>query len=159
MTYTISEAAERCGLTAHTLRYYDKEGLLPYVDRAPSGTRLFKESDFGWLNTINCLKDTGMPIKKIKQFIDLSMEGDKHLDKRLAIMRAHKEDVERQLAELMDHMDTINFKLWYYEKTVAAGTELIFQSPEDAMAQYQKERPGAHLPPERDQQNSRTQEA
>lgn len=75
MTYTIAQAAQRCGLTVHTLRYYEKEGLLPYVERTAGGNRMFKEDDFKWLNTINCLKDTGMPIKKIKEFIDYCMQG------------------------------------------------------------------------------------
>lgn len=125
MSYTISQAAERCGLTPHTLRYYDKEGLLPYVERTEGGTRAFKESDFEWLQVINCLKDTGMPIKKIKTFIDLCMEGDSALVGRLEIIREHRREVEAQMALLQKHMETIDHKLWYYETAVEAGTEDI----------------------------------
>ncbi len=123
MAYTIAQAAKRCGLTAHTLRFYDKEGLLPYVDRTPGGIRSFKESDFEWLHVINCLKDTGMPIKKIKEFIDFCMQGDETLPQRLEIIRNHKKDVEAQMAQLTEHMETIDYKLRYYETAVAAGTE------------------------------------
>ncbi len=123
MAYTIAQAAKRCGLTAHTLRFYDKEGLLPYVDRTPGGIRSFKESDFEWLHVINCLKDTGMPIKKIKEFIDFCMQGDETLPQRLEIIRNHKKDVEAQMAQLKEHMETIDYKLRYYETAVAAGTE------------------------------------
>lgn len=125
MTYTIGQAAQRCGLTPHTLRYYDKEGLLPYVERSPSGKRLFKESDFEWLNTINCLKNTGMSLKAIKDFINLSTDGDTTLDARLDIIRRHKKVVERQMEELNRHMKTIDYKLWYYETAVQAGTSAI----------------------------------
>ena len=125
VAYTIAEAARRCGLTAHTLRFYDKEGLLPYVDRTSSGIRSFKESDFEWLNIINCLKDTGMPIKKIKEFIDLCMQGDTALEQRLEFLRKHKIEVEKQMKELKMHMKTINHKIWYYETAVEAGTEAI----------------------------------
>ncbi|WP_367566272.1 MerR family transcriptional regulator [Lacrimispora sp.] len=123
MTYTITQAAQRCGLTAHTLRFYDKEGLLPYVDRTPRGIRSFKESDFEWLQVINCLKDTGMPIKKIKEFIDFCMQGDETLPQRLEIIRNHKKDVEVQMAQLKEHMETIDYKLRYYETAVAEVTE------------------------------------
>ncbi len=125
MTYTIAQAAERCGLTPHTLRFYDKEGLLPYVERTPGGSRAFKESDFEWLHIISCLKDTGMPIKKIKEFIDFSMQGDEALAQRLEIIRNHKKDVEEQMTLLKKHMETLNYKLWYYETAVEAGTENI----------------------------------
>lgn len=125
MTYTIAQASERCGLTPHTLRYYDKEGLLPYVDRSPSGIRQFKEIDFEWLKTITCLKNTGMTIKKIKEFIDFAMQGDDTLELRLEIIRNHKKVVEQQMEELRQHMDTIEHKLWYYETAVQAGTTAI----------------------------------
>lgn len=122
---TISQAAQKCGLTAHTLRFYDKEGLLPYVDRSPSGIRIFKESDFEWLNMINCLKDSGMPIKKIKEFINLCMEGDSTLDKRLEIIKNHQKEVKNQMVILQKHLEVINHKVWYYETAFEAGTTAI----------------------------------
>lgn len=130
MTYTIAQAAERCGLTPHTMRYYDKEGLLPFVDRSPAGIRLFKESDFEWLGTISCLKDTGMPIKKIREFIDACMRGDATIEWRLEFIRTHKADVERQMEELQRHMKTIDHKLWYYESAREAGTTAIHNKGE-----------------------------
>lgn len=69
-TYSIGEAAKELSLTVYTLRYYDKEGLMPFVDRTPSGTRVFKESDIEALKIIECLKSTGRPIKEIITFID-----------------------------------------------------------------------------------------
>lgn len=76
MTHSIGQVAKLMNLTVYTLRYYDKEGLLPFVERTPSGTRLFKESDLDALKIIECLKATGMPIKDIKNFIDWCSEGD-----------------------------------------------------------------------------------
>ena len=70
MIYTVGEAAAKIGVNPSTLRYYDKEGLLPFVERSGGGIRMFKETDLEWLSTIECLKKTGMPIKEIKQFID-----------------------------------------------------------------------------------------
>lgn len=80
-TYTISEVAKELNLTVYTLRYYDKEGLMPFVERTPSGNRLFKESDLSALKVIECLKATGMPIKEIKNFIDWCSEGMPHCSK------------------------------------------------------------------------------
>lgn len=77
-TYSISEAAAHFNMTPHTLRYYDKEGLLPSIERTPSGKRVFKPSDMDALRIIECLKASGMPIKEIKHFIEWCSEGEFH---------------------------------------------------------------------------------
>lgn len=123
MSYTIAQAARRAGLTAHTLRYYDKEGLLPFVDRTPSGFRAFKESDFEWLSVITCLKSTGMPIRDIRQFINWCAQGDCTLADRLEMFKRQKSAVEQQIALLQKHMEKINHKIRYYELACEAGTE------------------------------------
>lgn len=125
MEYTISQAAEKFGITAHTLRFYDKEGLLPFVDRGAGGRRIFKDGDLGWLRIIGCLKETGMPIREIRDYLDLCMKGDKTLLRRLEIMREHKAKMQEKLAEIKKYMKVIDFKLDYYEKAIAAGTEAV----------------------------------
>lgn len=128
MTYTIGVAAKKAGMTAYTLRYYDKEGLLPFVERSQSGLRKFKEGDFEWLAVINCLKNTGMSIKDIKVFIDWCMEGDTTLEKRLEMFLKQKEIVQAQINELQRYMNKIDYKIWYYETAVKAGTESIHKT-------------------------------
>ena len=86
MFYTIGEMAKKMGVAPSTLRYYDKEGLLPFVERSGGGIRMFKGEDIEWLSIIECLKKTGMPIKEIKQFIDWCIEGDSTIDKRLELI-------------------------------------------------------------------------
>ncbi|MBP2034047.1 DNA-binding transcriptional MerR regulator [Clostridium algifaecis] len=125
MGYNIAQAAERIGVTTYTLRYYDKEGLLPFVERNAQGNRDFKESDFEWLEVITCLKSSGMPIKKIKDFIDWCVQGDDTLEKRLNVFLEHKKVVEAKLIELQKYMDKINYKIRYYETAIEAGTEAI----------------------------------
>lgn len=122
MIYTIAEVAKRCGVTAHTLRYYDKEGLLPFVNRAPCGTRRFKDEDFEWLNTITCLKDTGMPVKEIKKYIDLCLLGDSTIDARLDMIKEQKKKVEAEIKLYKKHLKKIEYKLWYYQTAKEAGT-------------------------------------
>lgn len=85
MFYTVGEAAKMLGVASSTLRYYDKEGLLPFVERTEGGIRMFKETDMDWLKLIECLKATGMPIKGIKKFIECTREGDSTIGERLEI--------------------------------------------------------------------------
>ena len=80
--YTIGEMARMLHVAPSTLRYYDKEGLLPFVERSGSGIRRFKDTDLPWLSMISCLKQTGMPIKEIKTFIDLCRTGDETISMR-----------------------------------------------------------------------------
>jgi len=115
MGYSIAEVAEKTHLTAYTLRYYEKEGLLPFVDRSDSGIRNFQDKDLEWLELICCLKNTGMSIKKIKEVISLYLEGDGTLDIRREIFICHREEVINQIAELEKNLDKINFKINYYE--------------------------------------------
>lgn len=133
MDYTIGEVAKIINISPHTLRFYDKEGLLPFVERSESGIRRFKEEDFGKLMIIECLKKTGMPIKDIKTFIDWWMEGDSTIEQRLEMFRKRKEAVERQIAELQETLELLNYKCWYYETAKAAGTCAVLQNiaPED----------------------------
>ena len=90
MAYTLIEVTERTGLTAHTIRYYDKEGLLPFIHKTDSGRRTFEESDIEWIELITCLKSTGMKIKDIRKFIEWYVEGDSTLQDRLALFNSQK---------------------------------------------------------------------
>ncbi|MBY0215120.1 MULTISPECIES: MerR family transcriptional regulator [Paenibacillus] len=125
MTYSISEVAKELNLTVYTLRYYDKEGLMPFVERTPSGVRKFKESDIDFLKIIQCLKLTGMPIKDIKDFIEWCSEGDSTLQERYDMFIERKASVQAQMEELRKTMKVIEHKCDYYKTAIAAGTEAI----------------------------------
>ena len=129
--YTIGEMAQRVGVAPSTLRYYDKEGLLPFVHRSHGNIRLFRESDISWLSVIECLKQTGMPIREIKKFVDWCMQGDATIPERLALIRQQRESVLKQMEQLQKTLDTLDFKLWYYETANAAGTCAIHQNMRD----------------------------
>lgn len=122
MKLTIGQAAEKVGLSAHTIRYYDKEGLLPFVERTESGTRYFTENDLEGLEIINCLKATGMPIKEIKIFMDWCMEGDSTIKERYEMFLERREAVVAQINELRKALDRIDYKCWYYKTALEAGT-------------------------------------
>lgn len=122
MVFTIGEMAKKLGVAASTLRYYDKEGLFPFMERSEGGIRVFKESDYEFLKIIHCLKATGMQIKDIKNFIELVLQGDESIDARLEIFQKRKLEVEKQISELQEALETVKFKCWYYETAKRAGS-------------------------------------
>jgi DNA-binding transcriptional MerR regulator len=99
--------------------------LLPFVDRNRNGARVFKDSDFQWLDTIVTLKSTGMPIKEIRQYIEWAMEGDSTIAKRFECIKKQKNLVKKQLEELKNYAELLDYKEWYYETALAAGTTAI----------------------------------
>ena len=139
MVYTIGEMAQMLDVPASTLRYYDKEGLLPFVERSNGGMRVFKTADYEWLQIIGCLKKTGMSLKDIRKFIYLVMQGDASIRERLELFEKRKQEVERQLEEIKETLNTINYKCWFYETAKAAGTVEVHDnlSIEDIPDEYQ----------------------
>lgn len=125
MSYTIKQAAEIMNVTPTTLRYYDKQGLLPFMERKESGYRIFSEEDIAMLRVIECLKKTGMPIKDIRQFSEWIQMGDASLKERYEMFLERKRIVETQIAELQETLDFINHKCRYYKTAIEAGTESI----------------------------------
>ncbi len=125
MSYTIKQAAEIMNVTPTTLRYYDKQGLLPFMERKDSGYRIFSDSDIAMLRVIECLKKSGMSIKDIRQFSKWVQMGDDSLKERYEMFLERKRTVEAQIAELQKTLDFIHHKCWYYETAIEAGTEKI----------------------------------
>ncbi len=123
--YTIGEVSDKINISISALRYYDKSGLLPMVERTPGNIRLFSENDLKTLNMIDCLKATGMQLKDIKVFFEWCSEGDSTIDKRYEMFLERKEDTERQIKILQKSLDLINYKCEYYRKAKEAGTTNI----------------------------------
>ena len=122
MLYTVGEMAKKLGVAPSTLRYYDQEGLLPFVERSSGGIRVFKDSDYEWLQVIGCLKKTGMQLKDIKLFIEMAMQGDETIEPRLALITKQKAAVQAQIAELEETLRTLEFKEWYYTTAKKNGS-------------------------------------
>ena len=122
MSYSISEVAKMLNVSTYTIRYYDKEGLFPLVKRV-NGIRVFEDKDFPWLRMLNCLKNLNMPIRKIKEYVDLALKGDETLKERYQLILEQEENIERQIKELKYYKKQIDFKKAYYEKALEAGTE------------------------------------
>lgn len=132
MVYTVGEMAKLLGVTASTLRYYDKEGLLPFVERSSGGIRMFRESDIEWLRVIECMKKAGMSIKDIRQYIELALKGDDTIELRLMMFRRQKKVLQQKMAEMQHTMAMVEYKCWYYETAKAAGTVEVPQNMKES---------------------------
>jgi DNA-binding transcriptional MerR regulator len=125
MAFTIAEIVELTGLTAHTLRYYERDGLmLDAVERATSGHRRYSERDLTWITLITKLRSTGMPIRDVKRYAALVRAGDGNERERLDLLLAHRERVEAQLAEVGAHLRAIDHKIGIYEGKVEQSLDL-----------------------------------
>ena len=125
MTYTIGEMAKLLDVAPSTLRYYDKEGLLPFVERTEGGIRMFKESDYEGLTIINCLKNSGMPLKDIKVFLEMVNQGDASIEQRLELIEKQRGRVLQQMEDLQQILKILDFKVWYYSTAKEAGTTAV----------------------------------
>lgn len=121
MSWTISEVADQMGIMPSAIRYYDKEGLLPNVKRV-NGIRVFDEEDIGWLRILMCLKNTGMPIKRIREYVELAKKGDASLGERYELIKAQRQFVKEQMEQLEYYMAELDFKEWYYNKALELGS-------------------------------------
>ena len=125
--YSIQEVSNKTGLSAHTLRYYEKEGLISGVGRTNGGFRQYTDEDMERLGLICCLKNTGMSIKEIARFVQLTNEGNHTLRERVELLRAHREQLLARLDEMQKYLDKITWKVNFFSEKLNA---------------YEKENPG-----------------
>lgn len=122
MTYTIGEISKLLNLSISTLRYYDKEGLLPLVNRTNGNIRRFDNTDIECLNMIECLKTTGMSLKDIKEFFRWCEIGDETIEQRYQLFLNQKKQTEEKIIELEKALELIKYKCEYYEIAKEKGT-------------------------------------
>ncbi len=123
-TYSISEVSDLLCIAPSTIRYYDAEGLLPFLERV-NGRRVFHESDLSSMRLIECLKNTGMSIRDIKAYFTLAKQGDSTLEARRDIILKQKQSILDQIEALKLNLKTIEHKEKYYKEAIEAGTESI----------------------------------
>ena len=116
---TVQETSEETGLSAHTLRYYDRVGLmLTPIARADNGHRYYSNEDIYWLVFLTRLRETGMPIAEIKRYVKLQRDGDSTIPERLALLEAHQIRVQKQLQETTNHLEKIASKIAHYKEDI-----------------------------------------
>lgn len=120
--YSIGQVSQMTGLPVSTLRYYDKEGLFPQLQRV-SGSRRFSDREIDALNIIECLKKSGLEIKDIKLFMGWCAQGPSSYPQRLELFQQQRDAVEAEMTRMEKVHDTLNYKCWYYEQALATGRE------------------------------------
>jgi DNA-binding transcriptional MerR regulator len=118
--YSIQDVSKKTGLTAHTLRYYEKEGLISGVERSQGGFRQYTDEDLERLGLICCLKNTGMSIQEIARFVQLTHEGNHTLQERVELLRVHRENVLARIAEMEKHLEKVTWKLNFFTEKLRA---------------------------------------
>jgi DNA-binding transcriptional MerR regulator len=118
-TLTIADAARASGVSAHTLRYYERAGLLDPVDRAESGHRRYAEEDLTRIGFLIKLRATGMPIRTIREYAEMIRRGEDTHAARLALLEQHRDAVRAQLEETARNLDLIDFKIDFYRERLA----------------------------------------
>ena len=128
----ISEAASATGLSTHTLRYYERAGLmLEPVDRASSTHRRYSEADIGWVQFLTRLRSTGMPIATIREYTELVRRGDETIDARRELLVRHRIAVLHQLDDIQASLAAIDIKIALYEEKVAHSGRRSPSAPTD----------------------------
>ncbi|MFB7464243.1 MerR family transcriptional regulator [Streptomyces sp. NPDC056224] len=119
--YTISEVEARTGLTQHTLRWYERIGLMPHVDRSHSGQRRFSDGDLNWLAFVGKLRATGMSVADMVRYAELVREGEHTVDERRELLERTRRDVRARLSELTDALAVLDYKIDLYAMKEIAG--------------------------------------
>ncbi|MET3211468.1 UNVERIFIED_CONTAM: DNA-binding transcriptional MerR regulator [Paenibacillus sp. PvR008] len=116
--YSIREVQIKSGLPASTLRYYEKEGILPEVGRDEGGRRVYTEKQIDWLRFVMAMKDTGMTIEEIKVYLELNVKGEETIQERREFLVAHKKKVEEHMAQTQHNLEKIIQKIAFYDHVV-----------------------------------------
>ncbi len=144
--YTIGQVSEMFGLPISTLRYYDKEGLFPGIQRT-SGIRRFGKREIEAIRVIECLKKSGLEIKDIKRFMEWCADGSETYPQRLELFIKQKATVELEIERMNRVLDMLKFKCWYYEEALKDGNEdrLNCIKPEDMPEEIRQAYENSHM--------------
>jgi DNA-binding transcriptional MerR regulator len=115
MVLSIKQFSEKTGVSEYTLRFYEKEGVLPFVNRNDSGNRVYDEQNLEWIEFITALRETGMPLSDIKRYVELFKLGNSTIPERKQMMLDHRVNVQQQLTQTLKHLEKINYKLALYD--------------------------------------------
>jgi DNA-binding transcriptional MerR regulator len=118
---TIKEVCEKFDITPDTLRYYERVGVIPEVNRTPGGIRDYNEEDIAWVENAVCMRSAGVPVEMLIEYVKLYQQGDETLEARKNLLMETKNEVQKQLDKYQATMDRLNFKISRYEEAVKTG--------------------------------------
>uniref|UniRef100_UPI004024F70C MerR family transcriptional regulator n=1 Tax=Coprococcus sp. TaxID=2049024 RepID=UPI004024F70C len=118
---TIKEVSEKFGISQDTLRYYERVGLIPLVTRTPSGNRDYQESDLGWVENAVCMRNAGVPIEALIEYVKLYQMGDTTFEARRQLLQEQYDALREQKEQIEATMKRLAYKVSRYEKAVQTG--------------------------------------
>lgn len=121
--YSMKEACQKVNMTYETLKYYCNEGLIPNVKRDSNNYRVFDDKNIAWINSLSCLKNCGMSISEMKEYLDLCLKGERTIPERQEILKRKKIDLENKMKNLQESIDYINWKEGFYEDVLSGKTK------------------------------------
>ena len=120
MAYTIKEVEKKTGISAHTLRFWAKSGLFPSIERSGAAhVRYFSESDLGWVAIVHCLRQSGLSLEAIREYVDLCFQGERTFEARLEILKNQRDETLKIMQDYQKAFDKLNAKVKYYEDEIA----------------------------------------
>lgn len=121
---TIKDVAEKYDLTQDTLRYYEKVGLIPKVERTQSGNRMYSDQDLRHIEFVKCMRQAGLSIEVLAEYVALNQEGDSTLEKRRQILFDERVRLLKKMAEMQQTLDRLNFKIDNYDRVLKGEKRL-----------------------------------
>lgn len=121
--YSMKQACQKTGLTYDTLKFYCNEGLVPNVKRAANNYRIFDDDDLAWINSLSCLKNCGMGIQEMKEFLDLCLAGESSIPRRQEVLNVKLEQLRDKMQQLQASIDYIHKKQQFYNDVLAGKAE------------------------------------
>lgn len=115
MLFTMKYVVENYNISAKTLRFYEEQGILPLISRDEKGNRVYSDKQLDWISFILCLKETGMPLSKIKEYKESYEAGNATFLEREEMLKQHKLEVQKKIEESLKHMEELNYKIAMYE--------------------------------------------
>jgi len=123
--YTMKQACEQTGLSYETLKFYCNQGLVPNVKRDEQNRRIFSDRDIRWINSLGCLKNCGMGIQEMRQYLQLCLEGPSSIPERKVILEEKRLELEQELKRVQDSIAYIDWKQQFYDEVLAGKREYI----------------------------------
>jgi len=121
--YTMKDVRDKTGLSYETLKFYCNEGLIPNVKRNAYNHRVFDDRDVAWINSLSCLKNCGMSIREMKEYVALCLHGKESIPERKAILAIKRENLLKQMVALQASIDYIDWKQSFYDDILSGKTE------------------------------------
>lgn len=129
----IAEVSERYGISTDTLRYYERIGLIPSVNRNESGIREYRENDLNWVEFVKCMRSAGLPIEALIEYVGLVQQGDKTIEARKEILNEQRDLLVARMQDMQKTLDVLNHKINVYEDIILKKEkEMISKDREDA---------------------------